>query len=149
LGEDSSQIREFVREIYQCQEIQFRHTGTTDKEVAEFVRGQAQRAEALKRDLETALQNAFLKGSFIFRGKPHVVVTRGTELLAACKAELSNVAAEVFNRYKEAPVNADTNAAEKLLRTRDLSTIPSTTNLLDLVQKRGQATSINTSHPAL
>lgn len=149
IGEDSTQIRDVVREIYQCEEIQFRHAGATDKEVAEFVRGQTQRAETLKRDLETALQNAFLKGSFVFRAKPHAVATRGTELLAACKAELNTVAADVFNRYKEAPISADTNAAEKLLKTRDLSAIPSGTNLLDLVQKKGQATSINTGHPAL
>jgi hypothetical protein len=149
VGEDSAQIRDLVREIHQCQEIQFRHAGATDKEVAEFVRGQAQRAEILKRDLETGLQNAFLKGSFVFRGKPQAVSMRGTELLAACKAELSTVAADVFNRYKEAPVAADASAAEKLLQTRDLSAITAANNLLDLVVRKGQATHINAGHPAL
>ena len=70
-------------------------------------------------------------------------------MLAACKAELAAVAADVFSRYKEAPVAAETGAAEKLLQTRDLSAITAANNLLDLVVRQGQATHINTAHPAL
>lgn len=149
-GEDSSQIRDLIKEIYQCDEIHLRHrTEAAEKEVADFVRAQGQRADTLKRDLDTALQNAFLKGSFVFRGKPQAVATRGTELLAACKSQVQQVAADVFHRFKEAPENVETNLAERLLQTKDLSTIASAVDPLGLVQKRGNATRINDTHPAL
>jgi len=149
-GEDGSQIRDLIKEIYQCEEIHLRHrTEAAEKEVADFVRAQGQRAEALKRDLDTALETAFLKGSFIFRGKPQAVATRGTELLAACKSHVQEVAADVFHRFKEAPVNVETNLAERLLHTKDLSTIASAVDPLGLVQKKGNATRIDDAHPAL
>lgn len=149
-GEDGPQIRDLIKEIYQCEEIHLRHrTEAAEKEVADFVRAQGQRAETLKRDLDTALQNAFLKGSFVFRGKPQAVATRGTELLAACKSQVQMVAADVFHRFKEAPVNVDANLAERLLQTKDLSTIATAVDPLGLVQKKGNATRINDAHPAL
>jgi hypothetical protein len=149
-GEDSTQIRDLIKEIFQCEEIHRRHrTEAAEKEVADFVRAQGQRAETLKGDLDTALQNAFLKGSFVFRGKPQALATRGTELLAACKSQVQQVAAEVFYRFKEAPENVETNLAERLLLTRDLSTIATAVDPLELVQKKGNATRINDAHPAL
>jgi hypothetical protein len=150
LGEDSSTIRDLVRDIYQCEEIHLRHrTEAAEKEVADFVRAQAQRADQLKRDLDGELQNAFLKGSFVFRGRPQAVATRGTEILNACKSELQHVAADVFNCYKQAAINAETSLAEKLLMTKDLANIPSAHDPLGLVHKQGNATQINASHPAL
>ena len=149
-GEESATIRELIKEIYQCEEVHRRHrTEAAEKEVADFVRAQAQRADTMKRDLDMALEQAFLKGSFVFRGKPQAVSTRGNELLPACKAQMQQVAAEVFNRFKEAPVNVEGNLAERFLQTRDLSTIADTVDPLSLVQKKGAATQVNDGHPAL
>ena len=150
-GEDSSQIRDLIKEIYQCERIHFLHRGeAAEKEVADFVRAQGQRADKLKSlELDTALQNAFLKGSFVFRGKPQAVATRGTELLAACKSQVQQVAADVFHRFKEAPENVDANLAERLLQTKDLSTIATAVDPLGLVKRQGNATRINDTHPAL
>jgi hypothetical protein len=149
-GEDSAHIRDLIKEIFQCEEIHLRHRAeAAEKEVADFVRAQGQRADTLKRDLDTALQNGFLKGSFVFRGKPHAVASRGAELLAACKSQVQFVAADVFHRFKEAPENVETNLAERLLQTKDLSTIASAVDPLSLVQRRGNATRINDAHPAL
>jgi hypothetical protein len=149
-GEDSAQIRDLIKEIFQCEEIHLRHRAeAAEKEVADFVRAQGQRAETLKRDLDAALQNSFMKGSFVFRGKPHAVASRGTEVLAACKSQVQQVASDVFYRFKEAPENVETNLAERLLQTKDLSTIASTVDPLELVQKKGNATRINDTHPAL
>ena len=150
LGEDSARIRDLVKEIYQCDQIHIRHrTEAAEKEVSEFVRAQGQRAETLKRDLDGEIQNAFIKGSFIFRGRPQAVAARGTELQNACKAEVQHVAADIFNRFKEAALNADQALAEKLLQTKDLSVIASTIDPLSLVVKKGNATQINDAHPAL
>jgi len=149
-GEDSAQIRDLIKEIFQCEEIHLRHRAeASEKEVADFVRAQGQRAEILKTDLDTALEKAFLKGSFVFRGKPYAVTSRGSELLAACKSQVQHVAADVFYRFKEAPENVDTNLAERLLQTKDISTITSAVDPLSLVQKKGNATRINDGHPAL
>ena len=149
-GEDSAQIRDLIKEIFQCEEIHLRHRAeAAEKEVADFVRAQGQRADLLKRDLDAALQTSFMKGSFVFRGKPHAVASRGTEFLAACKSQVQQVAAEAFYRFKEAPENVETNLAERLLQTKDLSTIASAVDPLDLVQKKGNATRINDHHPAL
>lgn len=150
VGEESPVIRDLVREIYQCDEIHKRHrTEAAEKDVTDFVRAQGQRAEELRRHLDTALQNSFLKGSFIFRGQPRAVPTLGTELLAACRAQMQVAAAAVFGRFKEAPLQAEASLAEKLLQTRDLANIPSPLNPLDLVQRKGNATRIETAHPAL
>jgi hypothetical protein len=150
IGEDSAQIRDLVRDVYQCEEIHRRHrTEAAEKEVADFVRAQGQRAELLKRDLDTALQQAFLKGSFVFRGKPIAVTTFGQELLGACKAQVQLVASEVFQRFKEAPENVEASLAERLLNMKDLSTIASSLDPLNLVQKKGNATRIDDSHAAL
>jgi hypothetical protein len=149
-GEDNNQIQDLIKEIYQCDEVFRRHrTEAAEKEVADFIRAQGQRADNLKRDLDTALEHAFLKGSFVFRGKPQAVAARGTELLAACKSQVQQVAGEVFHRFKEAAVNVDANVAERFLQTRDLSTIASAVDPLSLVQKKGNATNVNVSHPAL
>jgi hypothetical protein len=150
LGQDSPQIRDLVKNIYQCDEIHLRHrTEAAEKEVADFVRSQGQRAEALKRDLDAELQDGFMKGSFVFRGKPQPVVANGTVLVAACKTQVQHVAGEVFHRFKEAPLNVETNLAERLLQTADLSTIASAIDPLGLVQKKGNATRIDDAHPAL
>ena len=150
VGEESTSIRDLVKEIYRCDEIHKRHrTEAAEKDVADFVRAQGQRAEVLKRDLDTALQNSFTKGSFVFRGQPRAVATLGMELLIACKAQLQGVASAVFSRFKEAPLQADSSLAEKLLQTRDLSNIPTPLNPLNLVRKQGNATSIDTQHAAL
>jgi hypothetical protein len=150
LGEDSHAVRDLILRIYRCEAIYRKHrTEAAEKEVSQFIIAQKSRAEILRRDLDTALQNAFLKGSFIFRGTTTAVSTRGTELRHACNAHLNHVAGEVFQSYKQAPQNLDANIAEKLLLAQDLSTVSSAIDPLGIVDKAGAATKIRTDHPAL
>ena len=150
LGEDSREIRDTITRIYRCEEIHRRHrTEAAEKEVSQFIIAQKTRADQLKRDLDTILQNAFLKGSFVFRGAQTAVSIRGTELRQACNSQLTHVAVEVFPSYKQAPQNLDSNIAEKLLLAPDLSVVPSATDPLGLVDKAGAATRIRADHPAL
>lgn len=150
LGEDTREIRDIITRIYRCEEIHRRHrTEAGEKQVSQYIIAQKSRAEILKRDLDTILQNAFLKGTFVFRGTNTAVTTRGTELRQACNAHLSHVAKEVFPSYKQAPLNLDSNVAEKLLFTPDLSVVSSATDPLGIVDKAGAATKIRTDHPAL
>lgn len=150
IGEDTREIRDTITRIYRCEEIHRRHrTEAAEKEVSQFIIAQKSRAEILKRDLDTILQNAFLKGSFVFRGANTAVATRGSELRIACNSQLTHVAAEVFPFYKQASQNLDSNVAEKLLLAPDLSAVPSATDPLGIVDKAGAATRIRTDHPAL
>jgi hypothetical protein len=150
VGEDTREIRDTITRIYRCEEIHRRHrTEAAEKEVSQFIIAQKSRAEILKRDLDTILQNAFLKGSFVFRGTNTAVAIRGSELRIACNSQLTHVAAEVFPSYKQASQNLDNNIAEKLLLAPDLSAVPSATDPLGLVDKAGAATKIRSDHPAL
>ncbi len=150
LGEDTREIRDTITRIYRCEEIHRRHrTEAAEKEVSQFIIAQKSRADILKRDLDTVLQNAFLKGSFVFRGTNTAVATRGTELRQACNSQLAQVAAEVFPSYKQAPQNLDSNIAEKLLLAPDISIVTSAIDPLGLVDKAGVATKIRIDHPAL
>ncbi len=150
VGEDSHSIRDIITRIYRCEEIHRRHrTEAAEKEVSQFILAQKTRADQLKRDLDTALQNAFLKGSFVFRGTSTAVSARGTELRHACNSQLAHVAAEVFPSYKHAPQNLDTHTAETLLLAPDLSVIASSVDPLGIVEKAGNATKIRLDHPAL
>ncbi|MEI8108610.1 MAG: BREX system P-loop protein BrxC, partial [Verrucomicrobiota bacterium] len=150
LGEDSTDIRKTIVLIYQCEEIYTRHrTEAAEKEIAQFITAQKKRAEDLRRKLTASLQDAFLKGSFIFRGTHIAVANRGLNLTAACNAQLNIVAVDVFPSYKQASQNVDTLTAEKLLLTQDLSAVLSTTDPLTIVEKAGTTTRINPNHPAL
>ncbi len=150
VGEDSPAIRDLLVRIYACEQIHLKHrTSAGEKEVSQYVANQKTKADQAKRDLDTALQNSFLKGSFIFRGTATAVSHRGTELRAACNGQLGHVAAEVFPSYKHAPQNLDGAAAEKLLTAPDLSVIPSALDPLGIVEKAGTATKIRADHPAL
>lgn len=150
LGEDSRTIRALVEKIYRCEEIhRLNRTEAAEKEVADYVKAQLTKSQILKRDLDTAIQDAFLKGSFLFRGADVAVATKGTELRAACNSQLGHCAVQIYPHYKDAPQNLDTTAAEKLLLTPDLSLITSANDPLGVVEKAGPATRIKTEHPAL
>jgi len=150
IGEESPVVRDLIVRIYRCEEIHRRHrTEAAEKEVSQYIIAQKSRSQLLRGDLDTALQNAFLKGSFLFRGTITAVSHRGTELRHACNGHLGLVALDIFPLYKHAPQNLETNVAEKLLLAPDLSVIPSTTDPLGIVEKAGNSTKIRLEHPAL
>ena len=150
VGEESKSIGDTIDRIFQCEEIHRRHrTEAGEKEFSQFIIAQKTRADQLKRDLDTALQNAFLKGAFVFRGTSTAVSSKGTELRHACNNQLDHVAAEVFPRYKLAPQNLDAGVAEKLLQAPDLSLVSSANDPLGVVEKAGTSTRVKTDHPAL
>lgn len=150
LGGDGRDIRDLTTRIFRCEEIHRAHRSeAAEKEVADFVRAQQARAGSLKRDLDTALQNAFLRGSFVFQGTDTSVRSRGLELRIAANAQLGAVATQVFPNFRHAPQNLDGSAAEKLLQAPDLSLVVSSLDPLGVVEKAGPATRIRTEHPAL
>src|SRR5690606_23774514 len=71
------------------------------------------------------------------------------DVLEASKKQLDAVAKEVFDRYSEAPVRAETTLAEKFLRLGNLKAVTAQIDPLNLVQISGGTPKIKTDHKAL
>ncbi len=149
LGRTVSEINDLVSEIYRSREIVQRYRNDPDQEVKEYCSAQTDRANVLTGDLEHLLKNCLSQGSFIFRGQVTAADSLDHDLVEAAKKHLSAVAEQVFDRYNEAPVRADTNIAEKFLKAGNLKAIDSNIDPLSLVQVVGGTPRINTNHKAL
>ena len=150
LGRNAPDMDTLVTEIYRCQEIVRRHHNEPDSEVKDYCRAQSDRAERLVQDgLQPQIKRSLAQGSFIFRGNTTAVDTLDQDVLDACKKYLADVAVQVFDRYSEAPVRAETALAEKFLRVGNLTAVTSSLDPLGLVQVSGGRPSIKTDHKAL
>lgn len=149
VGRMVREINELVAEIYRSEEIVTRNRNDPDQEVKEYCNSQTDRAKTLAVELVRVLTNCLIQGSFIFRGQVTAVNSLDQDLTEAAKKLLANVAEEVFDRYNEAPVRADTALAEKFLKTGNLKAITAEIDPLGLVQIVGGTPRINSSHKAL
>jgi len=149
LGRTASEINDDVAEIYRSREIVNRYRSDPDQDVKEYCSAQMDRANKLTGNLEHRLKNCLSQGSFIFRGQATAVDNLDHNLLESAKKHLAGVAEQVFDRYNEAPVRAETGLAEKFLRLGNLKAITSELDPLGLVQVTGGMPQINTHHKAL
>jgi len=109
LGCSAPEMNTLVVDIYRCQEIARRHHNEPDQEVRDYCRGQNDRAERLAKDhLQPQIKRSLAQGSFIFRGQTTAVDSMDDDVLEAGKKYLADVASQVFDRYNEAPVRAET-----------------------------------------
>jgi len=149
LGPSVPEIEEKIAEIYRCREICNRYRNEPDQEVKEYCTAQTDRAAKISLELKDIFKECLSKGVFIFRGQPTAVDSLDSDISEACKKNLSGVASQVFDRYSEAPVRAETALAEKFLRTGSLTAITSKIDPLGLVQMRGGTPSIRSDHKSL
>lgn len=149
LGRSAKEVDDKVAEIYRCREIMQRHRSDPDQEVKDYCSSQGDRATKLAGELQHTLKQSLGHGSFVFRGKITAVNSLDDDALEASKKHLKDVADEVFDRYSEAPVRAETTLAEKFLRVGNLKAITSQLDPLGLVQVSGGTPQIKTSHKAL
>lgn len=150
LGRTASEINDLIVEIYRNQEIVKKYRNDPDQEVKDYCAGLTDRENhALKPELIRLLSTSLTQGSFIFRGNVSAVASLDLTPLDAAKKLITTVAAEVFDRYNEAPLRADTNLAEKFLRVGNPKAISSETDPLGLVQIVGGIPRINSSQKAL
>lgn len=122
---------------------------TVEKEVSEYLNGQFQRAETLSGALEALLKKQLAAGSFIFRGKPVSVAELNADLLQATNKQLETAAKKVFEKYTEAPVQAESGLAEKFLNTSNLAQIATKDDPLGLVKKAAGKAAVDTGYRAL
>jgi hypothetical protein len=99
-------------------------------------------------DLERKLSSALLQGSFVAHGLMKAVAGCGTDLGEAAKDFLGTCAEKVFERYTEAPFQADSVLAEKFL-TISIGQITSKEDPLGLITKVGGNPKIKEEHKAL
>jgi hypothetical protein len=150
LGRSVPDLDTLVADIYRGQEIVRRYRNEPDQEVKDYCRGQSDRAERLIKDhLQPQIKRSLAQGSFIFRGQTTAADSLDHDLLNAWRKYLADVAGQVFERYNEAPIRAETALAEKFLRAGNLTAVTSSIDPLGLVQVRGGRISINTDHKAL
>jgi len=149
LGRMSPEIEERANEIYRCEQIVQRYRNDPDQEVKDYCTSQTDRANRLKDELVRLLRRQLSQGSFIFRGNPTAVDALDHDLQKASDKHLVEVAGQVFDRYKEAPVRAETTLAEKFLKVGTLRAVTSTIDPLGLVQVSGGTPQIKTAHKAL
>lgn len=150
LGRSIPDIEERVAEIYRCQEIVHRYRNDPDQEVREYCASQTDRAVRLGREIEHLIKRQLGQGSFIFRGPITAADSLDHDVLEAAKKLLAqDVAEQVFDRYKEAPIRAETVLAEKFLRAPTLKAITTAIDPLGLVVISGATPKIKTDHKAL
>jgi len=149
LGRTVPEIDEKVAEIYRCLGICNRYRNEPDQEVKEYCGAQADRAVKLAGELQHILKGCLSKGSFVFQGQTTAVDSLDQDVFEACKKHLSGVASQVFDRYSESPVRAETSLAEKFLRAGNLTAVTSKIDPLGLVQVSRGTPSVRTDHKAL
>ncbi len=148
LGRSEPEFERLAVALVRCRKFVDQHRNAVDPETQEFVRIVSERLERTGRELESKLQSSLLAGSFIAHGAHYPVAELGTELGEAAKAFLAEVAGRVFDRYSEAPIQAETALAEKFLKT-PLDRITSADDPLQLVGRSGGRTHIKTDHKAI
>lgn len=151
VSRDDTGLKDLVDEIYRCQEIVAKYRNEPDQEVKDYCANQTGRAESIRRtQLVPKLKQALGHGSFIFRGKTTAVSALSQDLLEASKKVLADAAAEVFDRYGEAPVRAETGLAEKFLRAgANPATITSAIDPLNLIEVSGGQPRLKVAHKAI
>lgn len=133
-------------EIYRCQRIAELHRNDPEQEIRDYCTGQLERAAKLSLQLQSKIKQALQAGSFVFRGEATAVAALDADLLEAAKKLLGKVAAEVFDRYVEAPVRVPTDNAEKFLKVANPAALASTLDPLSLVQTVAGKASFRTDH---
>lgn len=143
------ELEDLAGDIYRCRRIVELHRNEPDQEVKDYCAGQLDRAAKLTTELQSKIKQALQAGSFVFRGQTTAVSALDTDLLEASKKLLSDVAAQVFDRYAEAPVRVTTDVAEKFLKVANPTAISSALDPLSLVQTSAGSPKFDTDHKAI
>ncbi len=91
LAKEDAEVEDLLAEIVRCQAISQKYRNNAlEKEVADYLNGQAQRANLLNGKLDALLKKLLVAGSFVFRGKPVAVSELGADLLLATNKPARN-----------------------------------------------------------
>jgi len=119
-----------------------------DKDVVAYLEGQRAKATEKKAELVKRLSDSLLKGSFAFRGQPVGIGTLDGDLQGSIRKELSRSGEEVYSKFRDAPAQADSSAAEGFLKAQNPWAVSDKNDPLGLVDKASGAGTIRTYHQA-
>jgi hypothetical protein len=134
--------------LVRCQKFLDHHRNSSDPETTEFVRIVEERMNLIAAELERKLSAALLAGSFVSHGSHQSAAECGTDVLDAARAYLAAAAGRVFDRYAEAPHQAEAGLAEKFLKT-SLDRIATAEDPLGLVVRPGGKAQIRPDSKAI
>jgi hypothetical protein len=148
LGRSEPEADQLALTMVRCRKFLDAHRTASDPETQEFLRIIDARLQRASGDLERKLSASLLQGSFVAHGSHEAVSGRGIDVLEASKSFLADAAAKVFDRYDEAPHQADSTLAEKFLTT-PLDRITSKEDPLSLVSRAGGKPQVKSDHKAI
>lgn len=150
LGREVPELDKMLLDVYRSRTIfDLYRTKTVDKEIEDYLRAENQRADRLVAEVERLLKKSLLSGSFLFRGQAQPVSMLGEELLEATKKFLEEVGPQVYVKWSEAPLPADSGLAERFLRTENLARLTSKDDPLALIKRGSIGFGIEDKHPAI
>jgi hypothetical protein len=149
LARSESALEDLAQEIYRCHRIAEAHRLDSAQEVKDYCNAQLDRAAELSRRLQAGIKLALQGGAFIFRGQVTAASALEPELLDAARKLLGDVAAQVYERYRQAGQRVETDTAERFLRAANPAAIGSQIDKLGFVQVLGGRHSFKTDHPAM
>ena len=142
-------LDDLANEIYRSHRIADQHRLDAAQEVKDYCNDQLDRAATLSKRLQAGIKQALQSGAFVFRGQVTAVSALAPELLDAARKVLAQVAAQVYDRYRDAPVRVDTDTAERFLKAANPAAIGSQLDKLGLVHQVNGRASFKTDHPAI
>lgn len=148
MGRTDPDIDKLAVTLVRCRKFVDAHRNAIDPETQEFVRIVAERLERTSGDLEKKIRAALQAGSFIAHGEDRPVTELHPDLGESSKIFLGTAAARVFDRYAEAPIQADSSLAEKFLKT-PLDRATTNEDPLHLITRAGGKATIKQDHKAL
>lgn len=148
LGRSDPDANDLAVTLVRCQKFLDLHRTASDPETQEYVRIVDERMNRASAELERKLGAALLGGSFVSHGSHQSVSELGTDVLDASRTYLGQVAIRVFDRYAEAPLQAESSLAEKFLKS-PLDRIASAEDPLGLVIRPGGKAQIKTDSKAI
>ncbi len=141
----SPEIEERANEIYRCEQIVQRYRNDPDQEVKDYCTSQGDRANQHEgRAGASAAAPAQPEARFSSAAARRRSMRSTTICRRPPASIMIDVAGQVFDRYKEAPVRAETTLAEKFLKAGNLRAVTSAIDPLGLVQVSGGTPQINT-----
>lgn len=148
LGRADPEINQLAVTMYRCERFLNDYRTVADPETQEFIRNIEARRRRATSELERKLSTSLLQGSFVAHGGHESVANRGDDVLSASCTYLADMAAKVFDRYIEAPHQAESILAQRFLTT-PLDRITTNDDPLSLVTRTGGQASIKIDHKAL
>ena len=121
---------------------------STDSDVKDFIKTVEQKLDRATNELTRLIREELLKGSFIACGIREPVTSIHQQFDEASNDFLRKIASKVYERFSEAPYQAETIVAERFLKT-DLSLQTTATDPLTLVHTQNGQPMINHGYKAL